>query len=250
MTRPVATRTGEYDEAFFDKVAGEGLSSARVVFPIVLDLVRPGSVIDVGCGPGSWLAVAMESGIDDVLGIDGAHFETDSLRIPRERFREAGLIGEWPVDRRFDLALCLEVAEHLPPAFAGELVFRLTRLSPAVLFSAAIPGQEGTSHVNEQWPEYWQALFGRHGFVRLDPVRRRVWQDPRVAWYYQQNLYLFVDSARVDASPALRAERDAAGSSPLTLLHPKAIRQATSASAAFRRFLSLSAAAVRRRLWR
>ncbi len=95
------------------------------------------------------------------------------------------------MDRRYDLAVCLEVAEHLPEASASKLVRQLTSAAPAVLFSAAVPGQGGTNHINEQWPDYWDGLFGRHKLIRLDPIRRQVWQDQRGAWYYQQNLFLY-----------------------------------------------------------
>ena len=56
------------------------------------------------------------------------------------------------IDRRFDLALSLEVAEHLPPECGSEFVQTLTDLSSVILFSAAIPFQGGTDHLNEQWP--------------------------------------------------------------------------------------------------
>ena len=96
------------------------------------------------------------------------------------------------IDRRFDLALSLEVAEHLPPECGSEFVQTLTDLSSVILFSAAIPFQGGTDHLNEQWPEYWADRFDARGYVPIDCIRRRIWRNEDVEWWYAQNLMFFV----------------------------------------------------------
>ena len=127
------------------------------------------SVVDVGCGDGSWLFVLQEDyGKDDILGIDGPWIHEDQLNIPKECFLRAPLDESLPIDRKFDMAISLEVAEHLPEARAEGFVEDLTRLAPLVLFSAAVPGQGGTNHVNEQWQDYWIALFGARGFLPIN----------------------------------------------------------------------------------
>jgi hypothetical protein len=88
----------------------------------------------------------------------------------------------------------LEVAEHLPIQSAGGFVAELTALAPFILFSAAIPGQGGTNHLNEQWPEYWATRFAGHGYRVLDCIRPRIWEDDRIDFWYRQNIFLFVDS--------------------------------------------------------
>jgi hypothetical protein len=84
-----------------------------------------------------------------------------------------------------------EVAEHLTKSRAEGLVGDLTRLTDVVLFSAAIPGQGGTDHVNEQYLGYWVALFEAKGFVMLDVLRPQIWNNPRCDWTYRQNAVLF-----------------------------------------------------------
>jgi hypothetical protein len=96
------------------------------------------------------------------------------------------------LSERFDLAISLEVAEHLPRRSASGFVRSLCQLAPIVLFSAAVPGQGGEHHVNEQWPEYWRQAFANHHFVMFDPFRPLLWHDERVAFYYRQNLFLFI----------------------------------------------------------
>lgn len=144
-------------------------------------------MIDVGCGIGTWAKAAADLGAD-VLGVDG-EWVTDPLI---EQFQAVDLSRTFRLPRRFDLAISMEVAEHLPPDRAESFVADLVALSDRVLFSAAIPGQGGHDHVNEQWPDYWQALFLAHGFQSQDVVRPVVWERPGVAAWYAQNTLLYV----------------------------------------------------------
>jgi hypothetical protein len=130
-------------------------------------------------------------GAPDILGIDGPHVSAD-LRISPNSFLAHDLTKELHLDRRFDLAMSIEVAEHLEPAHARRFVADLVRLAPAVLFSAAIPGQGGAHHVNEQWPPYWIELFAEHGYTAVDCIRPRFWDDPAVHYWYAQNMFLMV----------------------------------------------------------
>lgn len=213
-----ATEATPYDAAFYADQADGSLRSARVVAPIVADLVRPASVLDVGCGLGTWLAAFAELGVADVLGIDGDYVDRAKLRIPADRFRAVDLTDPPALGRTFDLAMCLEVGEHLPgPASAG-LVRLLTDAAPAVLFSAAVPGQGGTAHINERWPAFWRALFAARGFARLDPIRPRVLRDRRVEWWYQQNAFLFVRETELANRPALREEHALAAEFPFEVV--------------------------------
>ena len=147
--------------------------------------IPPDSVIDVGRGVGTWLDVARELGVKECLGVDGAYVEREALLIPDEAFLPLDLAGPGLPDAvaavrpgRFDLVMCLEVAEHLPGARAASLVEELCRLGDVILFSAAIPFQGGTGHVNEQWPEFWALHFRSHGYACFDLCERRFGQSP------------------------------------------------------------------------
>jgi len=213
-----------YSAEFFDHLDRQTRASAEVIVPMVMDLLGPTSIVDVGCGRGVWLSVFREAGVERVAGLDGSWVDLRQLAIPGECFQAVDLTADWPAPGTCDLAVSLEVGEHLAEAASARLVENLTRAANVVLFSAALPGQEGTHHINEQWPEFWEGLFAERGFARLDPFRRRIWQDPRVAWYYQQNLTLFVATSRVEQSPELREERDRATNCQLTLVHRKILR--------------------------
>jgi 2-polyprenyl-3-methyl-5-hydroxy-6-metoxy-1,4-benzoquinol methylase len=180
----------EYDQAFYKKIAETARRSARQIVPTVLAYIEPKSVIDIGCGTGTWLSVFCENGITEILGVDGDFVPKGMLEIPSAQYVAFDLKHPFQCARRFDLVVSLEVAEHLPSHCAASFVASLVRLGPAVLFSAAIPGQGGTHHINEQWQDYWAELFTRHDYLPIDCVRREVWNNSEVAWWYSQNTLL------------------------------------------------------------
>ena len=210
-----------YTAEFFDSHRDGARRSARVVVPLVLGLVPARSVIDVGCGQGTWLSVFAEHGVEDVCGVDGDYVDRARLEIPADRFRGRDLSRPLDVERTFDLAVSLEVAEHLPEVASRGFVESLTRLAPVVLFSAAAPYQGGQDHVNEQWPAYWAERFASHGYLPVDCLRRRLWANPDVEWWYAQNTFLFVERGRLEADPGLVREYETAGPIALPLVHPR-----------------------------
>jgi SAM-dependent methyltransferase len=210
----------QYSTAFFDALHAQVQASAAAIVPHVVDLLRPARVADVGCGTGTWLAAFRAHGVADIRGFDGQYVDRSKLEIPSDRFMPVNLEEAPRLDGHYDLAVCLEVAEHLPASRAGWIVESLTGLAPVVLFSAAIPQQGGVHHVNEQWPEYWTAEFARHGYEVIDCLRRRFWNDERVAWFYAQNMLLFADRATIERTPALLREQEASRDLPLSIVHP------------------------------
>lgn len=195
-----------YDANFHDVMTDRALPSARVIVPVLLEFMEIHSVLDIGCGQGAWLKTFREHGVERVRGLDGASVDRSRLLIDPACFTAVDLEKCPERTETFDLALCLEVAEHLGARASRPLVRLLTRAAPLVLFSAAVPGQGGIDHQNEQWPEYWRSLFAEHGYRRLDPVRRHIWQDPRVAGWYQQNLFLFASADAIARSQRLQEE--------------------------------------------
>ena len=188
-----------YGRDFFDSQGQASLRSARLVLERLFPLLEPRRVLDVGCGIGPWLRASHELGAIDVLGIDGDWVDRSMLMIDRERFiaadiathRLGGILGDRGATA-FDLVICVEVAEHLPFDRASSLVADLTACADAVLFSAAVPFQFGTNHINEQWPEFWSILFRANGFVCFDCLRPSIWAAPGVDWWYAQNALVFV----------------------------------------------------------
>jgi hypothetical protein len=205
-----------YDVQFYADISDGSRRSAAVVVPLVLRLVPSvQSVVDFGCGSGTWLAEFSVCGVPDLLGLDFGEGTSEYLFIPRERFRVCDLASGIEVPRRH-LAMSLEVAEHMPDSAARAFVRTLTCAADVVLFSAATPLQGGHNHVNERWPSYWIRLFAEHGYECHDVLRPIIWNDKRVEWWYRQNLLLFTQASCASSS-ALRAMASFHGAD---LVHP------------------------------
>lgn len=216
-----------FDSAVYDAIRAGARSSARVVAPLLVDetirphgveLRVPFDVLDVGCGEGWWSAAIRDASplVKEVISIDEATPATTAPGVnvqilDLERGDAVHLVGA-----AFGLTVCLEVAEHVSPAAGDDLVAMLCAVTDpagAIAFSAAIPGQGGHHHVNEQWPSYWDERFRAQGWRLSDPLRERLWDDERVEPWYRQNLLVAV-------APAANGTAWAAGGSPRSLVHP------------------------------
>ena len=183
----------EYDASFFAQITDASMTAANVVVPWVLERVNAHTVIDVGCGTGAWAAAAQSVGCT-VKGVD-AHVPDGQLLITE--FERMDL-GQGVDCSGYDLAMTLEVAEHLPESSAQLFVDGLCK-ARYILWSAAIPGQGGLQHINEQWSTWWEPFFASNGYVGSCDIRWAHWDDRRVAGYYRQNLVLWARPEDLEA---------------------------------------------------
>ena len=211
-----------YGHEFYKDRHQKTIYSATTILSKVLEAVPVvNSAIDFGCGVGTWLSVLKGKGVNEIQGIDGAWVNKSLLEIPEHCFLQADLGEPVRLDRKYDLAISLEVAEHLPPEAANAFVNNLTNASDFVLFSAAIPFQGGKNHINEQWPDYWVGLFNGQGFSVLDFIRGEVWNDNNVPVWYRQNVFLFVNNNRMqDIKGPTANVHGASRYLPTALVHP------------------------------
>ena len=212
-----------YSPGYYESLKEDSALSAKEVVPIIVRLLQPKSVVDVGCGSGTWAREYLDQGIE-VLGLDGDEVGSCQLLIPEDRFRRQDLAKPFQLDRQFDVVNCLEVAEHLHLDRAQGFVNDICKISDLIVFSAAVPGQGGTHHVNEQWPSYWIQKFEANGFRPLDCVRHQIWANNRVAWWYIQNLFIYIRNTRMGDFPDVQSETR---SMPTDLVHPRAYVRAT-----------------------
>jgi len=184
------------------------------------------SVVDLGCGTGVWLHFFKSNGVPKVLGLDGETSDNYLLILPDGEFQAVDLSKSLCLQERFDLAISLEAAQHLPSEAAQTFVASICRLSDLVVFGAAIPGQSGTEHVNERWPSYWTALFDAKGYEVFDILRPLLWYDQRIEWCYAQNSLVFVRRSRRDLTQIAQAVVALQEPpQPLDVVHPRCFEQ-------------------------
>ncbi|MHB1757681.1 MAG: class I SAM-dependent methyltransferase [Leptospirillum sp.] len=213
-----------YNEKFFELETRTAISSAKEVLPILFSYLKkkPSSVVDIGCGTGAWLSTISSMGVDDFIGLDGSYVSRERLLIPQNRFVEKDLSSNFCIDRRFDLAICLEVAEHISPELSEGFVKNITSISDIILFSAGVPGQGGTNHVNEQWPIYWSHLFSTFDFTMIDVIRPNIWENENISFWYRQNIFIICRNNQIQKS----LNGIALDKNPLmSLVHPKLFEQ-------------------------
>lgn len=169
-----------YEDTYHDEI--EDTTSAKEVLSVLEGWIDFSTIVDVGCGSGSW-----DTGKYPYLGID------HNIPNPPENYMNWDLRQPLPTnDERYDLAISVEVAEHLPQFAERTLIQNLTQLSDQILFSAAIPGQDGENHINCQWQSYWAELFKEFGYYPYyRDIRTPLWNNSKVAPWYRQNMVLY-----------------------------------------------------------
>lgn len=182
-----------YDKKFYQHREKVVSQSADEILAIVFDYFKPSSVIDLGCATGIWLQKCKKLGSSKVLGIDGKWVDMSTLQISKNEFQYQNLAEQpYLAEERYDLAISIEVAEHLPERMGVALVDSLVKASDHILFSAAVEGQGGTGHINEQKQSYWAKQFANQGYVAVDFIRKEIWDNPKVNIIYKQNIILYV----------------------------------------------------------
>lgn len=177
-----------YDKRFFDGIR-EGIKrSAESLVPLLVSELSPAIdvkyVLDIGCGEG-WWGAEFAAWDFKVAGIDGYVSDRAQIKVHKYNLEDA-----LPSQARCGLVLCLEVAEHLTPERGPSFIADLCKLSDLIVFSAAIPGQRGVNHLNEQWPIYWYRLFAANGFYVSGAMRWMIWSDEEIEPWYRQNLLI------------------------------------------------------------
>lgn len=180
------------------------MQAPSVIVPLLFNLFSPRSVIDVGAGLGTWLKCFQKLGVKDILGLDGDWIDSDLLVVDKKFFKSKDLRFSFDLNRKFDLALCLEVAEHFEEEYAERFIFNLCDISDIVVFGAAIPGQGGQNHLNEKPPDFWVKLFKQNGFLLSHDLRNKFWNNNQVNWWYKQNMLVFTRKSGIENSNEIK----------------------------------------------
>ena len=196
----MAVETHIYDNHFFKNTIKLETDSASQFVDIILNYYQPQSIVDIGCGAGIYLSEFSRRGIQDLLGVDGSPAAKEEFLLEKDKLIIFDLAGECRFPKKYDLCLCLEVAEHLEENMADTLLSTLIGVSDNIIFSAATPGQGPRSigHINEQPHEYWIEKFGRIGFAYSRSQTKKMRKEMKtgnVVWWIVNNLMIFIKEA-------------------------------------------------------
>ena len=185
-----------YNEDYYSKRRGDPWrSDARAVSKVLYNEFQPESVIDFGCAIGGHLEWFHEQGIE-VHGVEGNPTAFEYSLIPRTNLEEHDLREPYECSKQWDLALCIEVAEHIPDRYSNVLVETLTDSAETIFFTAATPGQSGTHHVNLQEEIYWEKRFNERGYERENIVEDCIEKelDLEKSTWINDNMFVFSKS--------------------------------------------------------
>lgn len=185
-----------YDDIFYFENRAGSVMSARAILSTLLPHLECRSMVDFGCGTGTWLWVAHSFGVESIRGLDGDYVPPRQLMIPQDCFCAVDLEEPVVLEKKYDLAISMEVAEHLHKESADTFVESLCNAADTILFSAAHPGQGGDGHINEQPMTYWTSKFGKHGFLPVE-IRQLFEGNEDIESWYRENIVLYVREAKV-----------------------------------------------------
>lgn len=207
-----------YDEEFYKQQSQGSYQSAKEIIPIINSFIpNIQSVLDVGCGIGTWLKAWQEQNkLIEIFGVDGNDISGSFFYIDKSNYKKIDLTTTANAilddikyslkssDYRrggvklFSLTQSLEVAEHIDEKYAQNFIELLTLTSDIILFSAAIPNQGGLEHINEQPPKYWANLFEKYDYLCFD-IRNLFWENDKIDFWYRQNIFLYIHKDKINS---------------------------------------------------
>jgi SAM-dependent methyltransferase len=172
---------------------------AQQAAPIFADLIskdfHPRRMVDVGCGTGALIQALTATGCE-CKGLEYADAAIKTCQARGLNVRKFDIESEIveTTSGEFDVVTSMEVGEHLPKEKADRYIVLLTSLAPVVIYTAAIPGQGGSDHVNEQPHEYWIEKFERRGY-RYEKGQSERWRketkEREMPYFYSDNIMIF-----------------------------------------------------------
>jgi hypothetical protein len=182
-----------YPPKFFTKREHWKKKVYKIMAEDIDKMFNPNSVIDIGCGSGF---IMKYINADKKQGIEGTANVYKVLRVDKNMVDIRDLRNiihqDYPL---YDIAVSIEVAEHIEPQFANTFVENLCNLSHTIILTAAPPNQGGNHHVNCQPKEYWKEKFKKFNFQyskQTDSLRNK-WKShiPQKYAYLYNNLMVF-----------------------------------------------------------
>jgi 2-polyprenyl-3-methyl-5-hydroxy-6-metoxy-1,4-benzoquinol methylase len=178
----------ENEELNFTYIHNEEQPFAKRLSAWIADVLKPNKVLDIGCGPGTYVEEMRKQ------GLNAFGYDIDD-RVKGKPFLTQQSLFD--VEDTGEVVICLEMAEHIDSIRNKEITETLINcLAPGgfLIWSAAAPGQGGVGHVNCQTKEYWEQLFLKLPVKRLIDVEEvlltYIKNGYHMGWF-AQNLMVF-----------------------------------------------------------
>lgn len=212
-----------YSDEFYKINAKESFESAKKIINILIKYYAPKSVLDIGCGVGTWLKAWKEASATKVLGIDTNEMPENALYIPRKNIKVFDFeVDKLDIEDKFDLAMSLECFEHITKKHEDNAFNTLVNSADIILFSAGIPFQVGTNHINCHKLAYWVDKFKQKGYKCYDIIRPEcIKQSLNVGSWYMQNILVF---AKNDKASIIEANGAVSIANPVMFYHNEILK--------------------------
>lgn len=161
-----------YTEEYFKQIIEEEEGQADRLASYLISTYQPKSVVDFGCANGLYLEPFYNTGNIHVLGLDYSAEAVKMAKIPNIVLTD--LRQPYNTVSKFDLALCIEVLEHIEEEYADIVVENIINSSDIVIISPATIGQGGVGHVNLQYKKYWKEKFEKEGFQYMEKETKKL----------------------------------------------------------------------------
>ena len=176
---------------------------------VIFEKYKPRTVIEFGCGPGHLTKALSKLGIkvDAIDGFSTPDFDGFSnILFTTIDLNNEDQLSDFLDNKQYDIAICTEVAEHLNPTISQTLIKYLTKCSPVVVFSAAVPFQGGHGHINCRSRGFWHNIFIKHNFQLLDSLRNKLRENDNLAIWYKLNMldYVSKDKHAIDLDNSIK----------------------------------------------
>ncbi len=186
-----------YDDKYYNRHLIRYRKWENKVGKYLYSELKPNSVLDLGCGVGSYLEGFLNAGCKDLLGIElnfskAKKYIVDNIS---SFIKKGDATIDLNLNRKFDCVISFEVGEHIEPDGTEIFIDNLTWYSNKyIILTAAPPGQRGTGHINLRNRDFWVKAIVSKGFLyQEDLVKkyRRAWKKFNVRKYIINNLMIF-----------------------------------------------------------
>lgn len=140
--------------------------------------------LDIGCGPGGMVELAVKKGLYAV-GIDG-DFTLKNNNIIIHDFTKGKII----LDQTFDLGWSVEFLEHVSEKYIENYIEAFNKCE-YIIITHALPGKGGHHHVNCRVPEYWINLFKQNNYNLLVDETKIIREISSMKREFMKNTGLF-----------------------------------------------------------